>query len=218
MKKWLFALGLILLFVGIIFTSSAVQSEKTIKEKEELIKSEIDSWQISSNLTQGDKVRLSVAQGEDWDRYVEPAVEDVPFPHKFVYVNITDPNGEDSMFEVTYTKYEAGFFLYNVRVVASNGFDAENSSQKIVGYARDTGLYTATATGAIPPGGGPPSSLTFFKVKEVILIKYPYSHLLYPGVAILLAGVALSILGALTSKRVQHKRRTRVKSRYAKSF
>lgn len=214
MRKWLLALGLVLFLVGMIFTSSAVQAEEIIDEKEEFIKTEANSYQISINLIQGDKVRLTIAQGIDWVKLLEPQYEGLPFPHKFVYVNITDPNGEDSMFEVTYIKYQDDFFLYNISVVASRGgFEAENSSRKIVGYVRVTGLYTAAVTGAFPALDSPPSALTFFNVYEEVTTDYPYSHLLYPGIAILGVSVVLSTLGAKTSKQqVRRKRRGRVRA------
>lgn len=205
----MFALGLILLFVGIIFASSAVQLEKTIKEEENLIKSETDTWQISNNFTQGEKVKLVVDKGVDWVQYLEPPVVDVPYYHKFVYVNITAPNGEAAMFEVAFAEYKGVFALYHVKIVASNGFDADNSSRGIVGYVRETGLHTATVMGSLPPGGSPPTALTFFTIDEIVFTNYPYSYLFYPGVAALLAGVVLSIIGKMTSKRVQRKRRIR---------
>lgn len=203
MRKKLLALGLILLFVGVIFTSSALQSDETVKEREDLVKSETFSWQISSHFTQGDKVRLSVAPGQDWRSFKEPPVEDVPFPHKFVFINITDPNGKDSFFEVVYAEYEGYFSLYDVRLVAGNGFDAQNSSSGIVGYARDTGIYNATVWGTLPPGGGPPT-LTFSKMEELLIVTYPYSFLLYPGVVVLVVGAILSVLGARSPRHARH--------------
>lgn len=209
MRKWLFALGLILFFVGIIFASSAVQLERTIREEENLIKSETDTWQISNNFTQGEKVKLVVDKGVDWAQYLEGPVVDVPYNHKFVYVNITAPNGEAAMFEVAFAEYQGALALYHVKIVASNGFDADNSSRGIVGYVRETGLHTATVMGSLPPGGSPPAGLTFFTIEEIVFTNYPYSYLLYPGVATLLAGIVLSIIGKMTSKRVQRKRRIR---------
>lgn len=206
MRKWLFAIGLILLFVGIILMSSAVRSERTVREEENLIKSETDTWQISNNFTQGEKVKLVVKKGIDWTQNLEPPVMDVPYPHKFVYVNITAPSGEASTFEAAFISYQRIFALYQVKIVFSNGFDADKSSQGIVGYVRETGLYNATVIGFVPPGGSPPAGLTFVTIEEVVFMNYPYSYLLYPGVATSLAGIVLSIMGKMTSRRVRRKK------------
>jgi hypothetical protein len=184
------------------------------KEEERLVKSVVDSWQISNNFTQGDKIKLVVAKGKDWDRYVEPPVEDVPFFHKFVYVNITDPNEENTMFEVTYVKQRENLFLYNITVIATtDGFIVQNESKGIVGYAGVDGVYKATAIGALPPGGGPPGSMTFFKIKKRIIVYYPYSYLLHPGIAMFLFGITLFVLGT-TYKRVRRGGGARIKSKH----
>jgi len=214
MSKPLLVLGLVLLFFGTVLASSAVQSEEIIKETDELVNTEIDSWQISAEFTQGDKVRLSVTPGEDWDKYIEPPVVDVPVNHKFIFINITDPSGKDTFIELAYAKYQDQLGLYHVRVVASNGFDVQNDSQKIVGYAGETGLHTATIWGSLPPGGKPASALALFKVKQNSIINYPHSHLLYPGVAMLIAGAVLSGLGARISRaKPQSKKGTRADKR-----
>lgn len=221
MRKWLFAIGLILLFVGVIFASSSYLPHRRLNPDWEIIKTDVNVWQISSSLTEGDKVKLVVFWGADWLDFLRPPTLEMPFYHKFVYVNITDPYGVESQFEVTYmaTERRDTLYIYNVSLESpSNGLSEQDidisERQNIVGKVLYSGPYNATVVGYSPPGGGPPSVLTFSREEATFLIEYPFSNLLYPGVVVFASGVILSIWSAKTpERRIYRKRRPSVKGR-----
>lgn len=215
LKKLLLAAGLIFLILGLSLMV-ALRSQKEKLKKEliwEEVKKEVNKWQISTEFTEGDKAKLVIDYPPDWVNFLEPEVVDVPYSHKFVYVNVTDPHGNESTFEIAYAKPQGYtyLFVYKITLISTNGF-TENDllsgiEKTVAGEVTLTGRYTATLVAALPPGGSPPTSLTFLKEKEVTTTEYEYTNILTPGIAVFSLGAILCFWGAKNSKRrVSHKR------------
>ena len=217
MRLSVFAVGLSLVFLGITFMfSSNLSHQRESISTWELVKTEVDALQISSNFTEGDIVEVVVSPNANWTKI--PLEPTPPPPSKYVWVNITDPHGNKSWYEIRYVEAEGTLTIYNVTLESPNGFGSQESLQKekgVVGKALYSGEYVAEVWFVGPGGGpGPPSSLAFMKANVTFTTEYPYASYFYPAVAMFLIGVVLSIWGAKTSKRqVSVKRRTRVKRR-----
>lgn len=214
MKRSVFLIGLFLIFLSVIFISSSnVSFQKLNSEWEFTAPPEVDATRILSNFTQGDKVKLVVSPNSEWIKFLEPDFR------KYVWVNITDPHGNVSWYEITYAKPREStrLLVYNVTLMSSNGFGSQEDLQKgkeIIGKAKYTGEYVAEVWATLPGPLDPPGSLAFMKEKITITTEYPYSGYLYPALVMLFIGVVLSVWSAKASKRqVPVKRRTRMKRR-----
>lgn len=215
----MFIAGLIVTFTGLglaLISASNVSYQKS-DFTWETIKTESNAWLISSNFTEGDKIALTVYPASDWYQFMEPEIPEVPLIHKFVYVNITDPHGNEATFEIAFVRQPASssLFVYNVSLCTPNGIEIqadENLHSHIMGKVMHTGQYIAKVVGALPPGGNAPLELTLLKEKELITIEYPYAQYLYPAIVIFFMGIVLSFWSAKTHKRkVLAKRRASIK-------
>lgn len=212
MKPVISAMGLLLVLIGVIFIFSSNLSYEKQNSTWKIVESEVNTTQISSNFTAGDRVKLIIAPNSEWSRFVEPDL------HKYVWVNITDRYGNTTFYEITYAKLPGSYqiAMYNVTLMTADGFGSQDeeppNKEGIVGKAIYTGEYTAEVWGIFPPGGGLPGSLTFFKEEVTFTTEYPYSGYFYPAIVMVPVGVFLAIWGAKTSKRkVPVKRKTRAR-------
>lgn len=215
LKKSLLVAGLFFVLLGVILvlSSSYVQTNVKTELVWEEIGTEVNKWQISSNLTEGEKVKLVVAPASDWTK--ESAIPEVPYPHKFVWVNLTDPYGSSSAFEMVFAAPQDPtlLYVYKTELLSSNGFSTNATelafAEAIVGIPSDTGQYTASIVGSLPQGGSPPTALTFLKEKKTVTTEYEhFDYLLIPGIPMLSVGAFLFLWGARASKRrVSRKRR-----------
>lgn len=217
----MFIAGLIVTFTGlslVLISASNVSNQKS-DFTWETIKTESNAWLISSNFTEGDKIALIIYPASDWYQFMEPEIPEVPFIHKFVYVNITDPHGNEATFEITFVRQPASssLFVYNVSLPIPNGIEIqadENLHSRIMGKVMHTGQYIAKVVGALPPGGSPPLELTLLKEEELIvtIIEQPYVQYLYPAIVIFFTGIVLSFWSVKTHKRkILAKRRASIK-------
>jgi len=198
-----------MLFVGITLISSSNLSFEKTEVSWDRVKVEIDKWEITANFEAGDIVKLDFSPAQDWIDYLEPETEDVPLPNKAVYVDVTDPSGNASRFEVIFvTDYSPPqLSLFDINVLNSNGFGGPNSQnlttkeKTIAGEIMHTGQYTAKIVVYSPLGGGPPASFIFYKQKVDTFVDWPYSIFLYPGIAVFALGVALFALSFRKKKR-----------------
>lgn len=211
MKLSVFAVGLLFMFLGITLSFSSNVAYQESSSTWDMVKTEVDSQLISSDFTEGDRVRLVVSPTSEWRYFLEPGY------FKYVWVNITDPHGNRIWYEITYTTAGgSSLSLYNVTIMSSDGFGSQGEEAKkeaaIIWKARYTGEYMTEVWGILPPGGGPPSSLTLLKENVTVSVEYPYARYFYPAIGIFLIGIVLSVFGAKTSKlKASVKRRTRVK-------
>lgn len=205
------AIGLCFLLVGVALTIHSTVPEQEKNTTWELMKSEPSTLEISANFTAGDIVKLEIAPSHEWMQ--EPEVDDVPYPHIFVYVNVTSPKGDQSYYEITYVNY----FFYRAILKAPGGFSGEygnetlNAERAVVGKVMYDGQYLARIIGVILPGGPPRAeALTLYKGIENIKTTYPYKAEFNVALVTLLIGGGISIWSIRLRKRpIKSKRRTR---------
>jgi len=211
LRKLPFVLGLIFLFTGIVFVAYSnihynkfeiVWGKPEVKE---------DSWNITRYFMEGDLMKVEIVPASDWAEHLQPSDWAVPYPYKPVYVNITDPFGNETEFYCEFVKSteEPILYFYNVTVTESHGLlvgaDVSLGNLGIIGMAMSDGNYTARITGLV--GGGSPPIMRFFKGEKVTRIEYPYSNIIYLGIVGILLGVVLTIYGFKKKKVMRIKKR-----------
>lgn len=217
MKLSVFVLGLFLVTLGIALMLSSNISYQKRDSSWEIVKSEVDATQISSNFTKEEKAKLLVFPTSQWLGFLEPQIDDVPYPHNFVYIYIRDPYGNTSEYEIAFVKPpgSSSLSIYKITLINSNESGSQNGVllKEIVWEVMYSGEYVAEVWGVFP-AGDPPGSLTFMKEKVIITTEYPYAGYFYHAVAVFVVGVVLSIWSAKTPRRqVRIKTRTHTKRR-----
>jgi len=214
MKKWIFAFGLILIFVGIFMVSRYNLSNRTIVPVRTEVKSVTDQRSISwEEFRTGDAIFLEMRVGRDWPfgYFEDPGV-------LLVSVDFVDPRGNVTKFVMIYMAAEAGGSIYEwfLNVTENEGGLLVTTPflEELVigGVALFNGTYTATVTGIWPSREDPPSSLTLYKSEIEITTEYPYTALLPIGISVIVVGGVVSLLGVKggKSKKVVKKRRVHV--------
>ena len=214
MKKWIFAFGLVLIFVGIIMVSRHNINNKTIGWIQVLVKGPVnDQRSISSEFSTGDAIFLEMRVGRDWPfgYFEDPGV-------LLVSVDFVDPRGNVTKFVMIYMAAEAGGSIYEwfLNVTENEGGLLVTTPflEELVigGVALFNGTYTATVTGIWPSREDPPSSLTLYKSEIEITTEYPYTALLPIGISVIVVGGVISLFGVKggKSKKVVKKRRVHV--------
>lgn len=210
MKRDMLIFGLLLILVGVALTFHSNTPMNNTTLTWEFVKTEAFTLEISANFTAGDIVKLEIYPNHEWSE--EPEVDDVPYPHIFVYVNVTSPRGDQSYYEVAYVTYR----FYQAVLKAPGGFSGEygnetiNAERAIVGKVMYDGQYLARIIGVIiPTGEAKADALNFYKGIENIETTYPYRNELPIAIIILVAGGGISIWGIKSSKRpIREKKRS----------
>lgn len=219
MGKLMILLGFTFLFSGVFISSysNVFVQESRIEWTDVAAKEE--AWTISNTFNEGDLIRVGVYPALDWGDKLFPAENwpgGVPYPNRPVWVNVTDPLGAETEF---FCDYAAPFgtstlYLYNVTITENNGLlvgaDASLEGEmrarpRVMGKAASTGEYTAYVFGVPSPA----SSLILQTGEKLEWIDYPYSNLIYLGIALILVSVVLLFFGFKKPKRksrVQKKR------------
>lgn len=202
------AIGLCFVLVGVALTIHSNVPEQKKNTTWEFVKTEVFTLEISANFTAGDTVKLEIAPSHEWGQ--EPPVDDVPYPHIFVYVNVTSPKGDQSYYEITYVSY----LFYQAILKAPGGFSGEygnetlNAERAVVGKVMYDGQYLARIIGVILPGGPPRAeALTFYKAIENIETTYPYKAEFNIALVTLLIGGGISIWSIKPRKRPTKRKR-----------
>lgn len=192
MRKDLLALGILLLFLGVVFISG---SRGVVKPDP------LEKWVVVEDVTPEEPASSLFVQGiltmnDTYRVYFELA----PFPSgpfsidTFAQVNVTDPNGYMESYSIPIERDEMGLLQATESLPG--------------GVANYTGTYEVSAE--VPEIFGVNfRSLGIQKIElEERELEYPYGILLPVGSVILLGGVAISILGAKVSrrKRIRYKR------------
>lgn len=190
MKKNLFALGVSLLFLGVIFiafSNVVVQLEPLKKwtaidevdgEQETLVK-----LSAQGDLTEGDRFRVYFS--------LYPPTGSWYSVDQGVYINFTDPNGHTE--------------TYDVAVTSEGGYHALMTPFP-EGVANYTGTYRADALGLFV-------SLRYLALQRMDITErepqYPHSNFFFVGCAVFSGGIGTLYLGskALRHRRVSLKRR-----------
>lgn len=192
MRKAFVALGIILVFTGVIVASvSTMPTEKS--ERSTVATAPQNSWEVSGRVDEGDKLSVE---------FNPPDLDELLFPEPTLklLVEVTDCHGGKTVFEMEFKRGFGGkTVLYNLTVVSKeDGLTVSDSPIEVGGIVSRTDDYLANIT--TRRFWGPPSNLRL--VTEVVHKEYPYFFVLLPiGILLLVVGGFLSFWGARSSKR-----------------
>jgi len=215
---WVAVLCFVILLTGVVFVSSANIVLVEEHEIENPLSSPIfDVKNITAKLERGMIVKLRITPQKEWVEFVELLPPDYIEEGKTVWIDLIDPNGRFTRFELVLIKTGTPFSpmaLYSVTVVP--GY--ENASFQILdlkelkGRVLAEGNYTLSFWGAMPPGGGPPHLMEFLKIEVSNEQVYPYRFLLIPGIVLIILAIAVPVASYLRrEKRRKISTRPRIK-------
>jgi len=204
---------IILIILGIALMLGSTTSVR--KFEPEVAAEGIGEFKISAYFKKGDLFDVYISPGLHWNKYIEPPVEDVPYSHLFLVFNITDPNGNNTWFELAFVPSENLMSLYNVKVYSvGSGLQVENVKE-IRCRALVEGNFTAEIWGFIPRWPEDPPSV--FQLRKLnIEIERPYQNLLIPGAVLSTLGIVLFVLErrkAQKSKRFRRRKLSKIRSK-----
>jgi hypothetical protein len=228
MNKWAVFLGAILVAAGLVVSSyhdlSATETHSELAGETDPDK--MAGWEYAGNFNAGDVILVVIRQNIFWTNSSLAYDLVGGVPTKDVIVNITDPKGGVSEFDVMYTYSPDDLTLrqmhtYNLTIMSlADGINAtvhvsQTGATFVAGMAMCNGTYTANITDIIPDhlgyreNGFKPAYFALFRAYNVT--SHPYGSTIYIGVGTSAAGVILAVYG-LTRKRRPMKGRTLKKS------
>ena len=208
MKKWFFAVSLIIIIAGAIMAMSYNTSrpEPTLEEEAAYVK---EGMTLSADLHEGDIIRLWMTQGGDWKSgYFEMDEALWPgFALLYVGVNITAPRGNYTLFLMTWghgpqDTQSKLLYLVDINVTTNQGGidpmaggdnyrPTTNSFFSVGGTVMFNGTYAFEAMGIFPSRHDPPASMSIYK--HLITTSYPLTYMLPFGIVVSGAGIALAV-------------------------
>jgi len=214
MRKAWFAIGLALVLFGIILASSAQQTVLEDKIDHEKLASVVSKSTVSANMQKGDKIVVEIRSGVDWSEdplEMDPAYD--PYAVLLVTLNITDPTGNATSYDIIYGRIEStgNIAFLNITISHQGGLNTTalydkdlNMYEGIGGVVMYTGTYTVTVPQdyIYPPKQYPPAALEIYKGVIVKITKYPYGFGLPGGIALGAIGVVTSVLAFRSPRRV----------------
>lgn len=215
MGRLFVVLGAIFMISGVLLASSynASQNKRTPLE----ISKTKNEWSVSAYLEKDDKIAVELRYGSDWPTgYFDPYDSNIGL--LYVYVDVQDPLGNATEFEVVFRPVSETLSLvfWSINVTRQNGLDTTrlfNATTKtyagIGGIVKNSGLYNVTVTEIFPPRKDPPASLTI--LKETKVTEHPYTSFLPGGLVLGVSGAILSFIGLRNAKR-----KTSLKKRLAR--
>jgi len=210
MKKLPAALGIILLFTSfaMMIVSNISYGGSYFDWDSDPSPAEVAAYpNVSRALEKDDWFKVGISPAQDWNEHLQPSDASVPAPYQPVFVNITDPEGQETEIYCDFmlVSQEAALVLYNITVTEFHNmvgvhFDPPIYQTKpgIVAKATKTGNYTARIV-AIMGGGSPPFAMTITKAM-VVTEWISYAYLLYPGIALFVASAVLVVYGFRNKK------------------
>jgi hypothetical protein len=210
LKRSLAVIGIILLLLGIIMMSySNITTQRLKPEIVGEASPQNPPVSVSANFSAGELYSVYISPGEGWNQPpLEPVSGEVLYPSRFVWVNITNPQGNTTVFEFAFGIVDSSMALYMISVLSSN-FSRERtapSPSSFVLKADIDGTYTATLWQIIPYTTNPFGAFQLRKIH--IEFEKSFSYLLYIGACLLVSGVAVL---ALASLKPYKKRKERLK-------
>ena len=228
MKKWAFAVGMILLLLTPILLTSYRTTYATPKVTQGPASttdtSNLSAWECTGNFSANDVIMVEFLPNIFWAQ--NPGAFDVldnGMSVLYVDMNITDPKNSMSQYELwlTYDQTNNQFSVYNATalsfgegvnstVVLPNKFTMTYTF--VAGTAQLNGTYFANVTFAgyvidyRVDGTYKPAAFELFYVRTSLQLSQPYMNLLYVGYAIIPAGVIFLVYGGL--KRTKPIRKT----------
>jgi len=131
MKPLWAALGIILLLSSVVIVVGAnvgTWERSDIDWKSDPSPVELsNSWNVSRVLNESDWFKLEISSSADWNDNMEPAGSSYSVPYKPAFVNVTNPNGNETEFLCDFLKFSdsetAGLVLYNITIDEVHGID-----------------------------------------------------------------------------------------------
>jgi hypothetical protein len=208
MRDTILGVGMILLFAGIMVLPMSLQATRSdenhlVAGREDLV---FPDWSVSGQLNQSEELLVYFSR---------PATENIPEPtgERYMFVDIVDPHGGNTTFNITFTKTS-----YEVRLHTNDGglevdLPPGPSTADIGGRTQHSGEYTVrvyTWPALVQyyyPDSATMRRLQIFKVVERI----DYLNIWALPVAVSLAAIGsiAIILGARSQKRRARRRKLR---------
>ena len=200
MKRGTLYFSILLLFISVLFVSgSRAPRQRPVSV---MLAEAEHAYNLTVSLKEQDTIALSIYPSDEWSKWLEPPTDYVEYVHKFVYVNITDPEGNDTKVEWTFVAERVGdpLYVYIIKVRQYDGIIAEPvQPPPFEGTVKHSGNYTINVSpGYMPPGGGPPYYM--YVSRDRIMTDYPYSYLLPAGAATGILGLIMLAWSAKSTK------------------
>jgi len=193
MRKAFLALGIILLFAGVIVAAASTMATET-PEQSIVTTAPSNSWEVSGEFIKNDKLVVD---------FTPPNMQElmIPEPTLIVHVEVTGPYGSKTVFQMEFAQgvgMQSATYLKNLTVVSNeDGLIVSDSLDEVGGNVPYTGNYSANIT--TRRLWGPPSVLML--KKEFVHKEYPYLFVLPIGIPLAVVGGSLSFLSARSSRR-----------------
>jgi hypothetical protein len=186
-RKTELVVGILLMFVGVILSSSSNLSSVEVTQRDELVSRSVNQWNVTGSFNEGEKLSLVL---------VEP--QEGPMLLGGFNVSIVDPIGNETVFyyDLLGTGGPSGPTLqYNVSVVKNEGgLEVPEDAHIIGGITNYAGNYIACVDKiATLWYKGPPSVLTFYKTVEDKHVEFPHRNLLPWGLTLFFVGLGLQL-------------------------
>jgi len=201
MRETLFGVGMILLFVGIIVLPMSLQATRSeenhfVADREHLV---FPDWTVSAQFNESEELLIY---------FSPPALEGIPEPtgERFMFVDVVDPHGGNTTFNVTFTKTS-----FEVRLDSNDGglevdLPPIPGPADIGGTTRYSGEYTVLVRPIVAnvaplyyPNSSSMRRLEIYKVTEKI--DYPNVWALPVAVSLAAIGIISIVCGARSPKR-----------------
>jgi len=194
MKKLLLVIGILLIFTGLIVFSYSRNSVETVTTQTK--GSAQGKWNAfcKENITENDMIVVNVNPGRDWWMLTNPPQN----PYLKIKVNLTDPLGGVTEFEVYYVRPfgdKEGILLpWNFSIISNNGAlkvneNPDGTVPEIGGIAKLSGNYSVKVKQTMP---WPPSAIEIFK--EIKNYKQPWISLSPVGISLIVIGTFFSVV------------------------
>lgn len=206
----IYSLVIFLIGAGLILLSGM----RVTEEKKVLIDYVSKSWEIWHVFEKDDVFYVDVLQDPSWKnlKFYALPTDEVPFSHVLLYVNVIDPNGNETLYEVTLVKLPPWMeeqmspvqrlylSLYRIRLIEGDDrieVDEIKVKAKSYGnYTIKTEVFIDVGITPLGPDGkeiSPPAVIQL--LKEVVEVKQPNALLLPVGISVSGFGMVLWPIG-----------------------
>lgn len=207
-RKWLIALGAILIALGLILANSSNLPRKAVSSV--LVASTTRESSVSANLEKDEKIVVEIRHGSDWGYGLLDPSDNPEIGFLYVDLIVFDPRHNSTRYWITFAaavNNRATFGLWSIEIIRNDGGlnteslydESRGTFDGIGGVVMFSGLYEVNVTGTYPSRQTVPSYLAIFK--GTILTVYPYTHFLPIGVVVGASGTVASLLGLRSKKR-----------------
>lgn len=203
MRKALVALGIVLVFAGVIVASVSVTATEKPPYTTTITTAQ-NQWEVGpGRFKKGEKLLVYFFPPPDLERYPDPSAK--------ISVEITGPRGGKTVFLVNFSRQFGKSVPPEFYLISNeDGLTVSNPPNELGGFVRYTGDYWANITTRrlwdVPR--------TLELSLEIVDKEHPYLFVLPMGIALIVVGGCLSIWGAKSSKR---RVRSRVKEPLTKT-